>query len=56
MKLETMTPGKRVKYASKAHEGRGEITKVEKKKTGHWVSIFDKTRNTVITVRPSQIG
>lgn len=53
--IKRFTEGKRCEYNGKVKTGKGTIQKVETKKTGHWVTIFDKANSRVITVRPSQI-
>lgn len=35
---------------------RGKITEIDAKATGAWVKLHDKSRDVIITVRPSQIG
>ena len=47
--------GKRVIYASRAHQGTGKITDITTKLTGVWVTVNDPTRNKYVTVRPSQV-
>jgi hypothetical protein len=53
--MKRFTEGKRCAYQSKVKSGKGTITKVEQKATGHWVTVFDKENSRVITVRPTQI-
>lgn len=55
MQFDKITKGRRVGYESKAHTGRGEVVNTYKKRTGEWVTIFDKTRGVAVTVRPSQV-
>ena len=35
---------------------RGKITEIDVKATGAWVKLHDKSRDVIITVRPTQIG
>jgi hypothetical protein len=55
MEATKLTKGRRVRYESKANEGRGEVMGTRMGRTGLWVTLFDKQRNTAVTVRPSQV-
>ena len=55
MDFDKITKGRRVGYESKAHAGRGEVVHTYTKRTGQWVTIFDKDRGVAVTVRPSQV-
>jgi hypothetical protein len=55
MDLKRITTGKRVGYKSRCNTGTGKVEKTYAGKTGHWVTIHDKARGAVVTVRPSQV-
>lgn len=56
MDVAKLKDGKRVRYASRAHEGTGKIIETYRRKTGLWVIIHDRKRNASVTVRPSQVS
>jgi hypothetical protein len=55
MDIQKLTEGKVVRYKARVHEGKGKIIQVYRQRTGTWVIVHDKARNTSVTVRPSQV-
>lgn len=52
----TIKVGSTYPYASRENTGRARVEAIELKRTGHWITLFDKARNKAVTVRPSQVG
>lgn len=49
--------GQSRRYKSgKGTEGKGEITRIEVKKTGAWVTLSDVKAGRFITLRPSEVA
>ncbi len=55
MKIEQITEGRVVRYQARIHSGKGKVVQTYRQKTGHWVIVHDKSRNSSVTVRPSQV-
>jgi hypothetical protein len=56
MLFDKIAEGRSVRYESKSHTGRGKVLTKYRKRTGEWVTLFDKERGKAVTVRPSQVS
>lgn len=55
MELSKIKLGKFVSYTSRKHTGRGKVTEIDTLSNGVWITVYDKTRDTVVRLRPGQI-
>jgi hypothetical protein len=55
MQEKHIKEGRRVKYTSRANSGTATILSTKVGKTGLWATVFDRKRNTTVSVRASQL-
>ena len=58
--VDKLVIGKTYGYTSRTvgaeQNARGKLQEIDQKATGYWVKLHDKSRDVIITVRPTQIG